>query len=229
MGVEEFTIASRFLTEVKIMKLDTRFTFPVLILIILSAAFPFAADWHIPLYHGALVSDIENGQALWLLFGALFTFFYMKPQTRPEGEKQFWMWAVLWWLVLLGRSTSWGRVYFPEAPHLLFRVISVVLVAGLILSLFSSSLRKEIGRRFKSTPVPVWLMAVTVVTFLISDTVEHHRLLAPLFVRDVHYADLMEELYEIPFMVGLFLVTLYLMKFDKSAQRNFAVEYQPGV
>ncbi|MCP0723168.1 hypothetical protein KU617_23195, partial [Salmonella enterica subsp. enterica serovar Montevideo] len=42
---------------------------------------------------------------------------------RPEGAKQFWLWAVVWWLVLLGRSTSWGRDYFPDEPRILFRMI----------------------------------------------------------------------------------------------------------
>lgn len=204
-----------------IMKFDTHLTLPVVALVILSVLFPLAADWHIPLYNGALVADIENGQALWLLFGALFTAWYIKPLERTAGEKQFWLWAVLWWLVLLGRSTSWGRVYFPEAPHIIFRVISVVLVGGLLLSLLSSALRKDIARRIKEMPKPVWLMAVTAITFLISDTVEHHRFLAPLFVRDPHYADLMEELYEIPFMVGLFLVTFYFMKLDKMEHARF--------
>ncbi|VFS57147.1 Uncharacterised protein [Kluyvera cryocrescens] len=97
------------------------------------------------------------------------------------------MWAALWWLVLLGRSTSWGRVYFPDAPHIVFKTISVILVGGLLLSLLSTALRKEIARRMRKDTFPLWLMAVTVVTFLAADTIEHHRLLAPLLVRDLHY------------------------------------------
>lgn len=204
------------------MKFDTQITTPVIGLVVLSALFPWAADWHIPLLGGAVVSQIENLQALWLLFGALFTAWYIKPFSRPQGEKQFWLWAVMWWVVLLGRSTSWGRVYFPELPHAVFRIISVVLVGGLLLCLLSSSLRKEIARRMRENSLPVGLLAVTALTFLISDTVEHHRLLAPLFVRDVHYADLMEELYEVPFMIGLFLVTLYFMRADKKAETAYS-------
>lgn len=207
------------------MKFDTQITIPVMGLVVLSALFPLAADWHIPLLGGAVVMQIENVQALWLLFGALFTAWYIKPFSRPKGEKQFWVWAVMWWVVLLGRSTSWGRSYFPEMPHTLFRIISVILVGGLLLSLLSSSLRQEIARRLRDSAIPVWLLAVTALTFLISDTVEHHRLLAPLFVRDVHYADLMEELYELPFMIGLFLVTFYFMQADKKAETTFSAEY----
>lgn len=208
------------------MKLDTHVTLPVIGLIVVSALFPLVADWHIPLLDGVVVTQIENMQALWLLFGAVFTVWYIKPLTRSEGEKQFWMWAALWWVVLLGRSTSWGRVYFPDAPHIVFKVISVILVGGLLLSLLSKTLRKEIVRRMRENTLPLWLMAVTVCTFLVADTIEHHRLLAPLFVRDLHYTDLLEELYELPFMVGLFLVTFYFMKADKQAEMPFPARYQ---
>ena len=208
------------------MKLDTHVTLPVIVLIVVSALFPFVADWHIPLLGGAVVTQIENIQALWLLFGAVFTVWYIRPLARPEGEKQFWMWAALWWLVLLGRSTSWGRVYFPDAPHIVFKTISVILVGGLLLSLLSTALRKEIDRRMRKDTFPLWLMAVTVVTFFAADTIEHHRLLAPLLVRDLHYSELMEELYEIPFMVGLFFVTFYFMKADKKAEMLFPIRYQ---
>lgn len=203
------------------MKFDTHLPFSVVVMVVLSLLFPFAADWHLPLLDGVLVTQIENAQALWLLFGALFTAWYIKPLSRPEGEKQFWMWAVLWWMVLLGRSTSWGRAYFPEQPQLVFRVISVVLIGGLALSLLSGPLRRDIVRRVKEVTIPLWLLAVTICSFIISDTVEHHRLLAPLFVHNPQYTDLMEELYEIPFMVGLLLVTYYFMKTDKSSDRLF--------
>ncbi|HDG1682189.1 TPA: hypothetical protein PFE14_002644 [Kluyvera ascorbata] len=208
------------------MKFDTRLTVSVVLLAGLSVLFPFAADWHVPLLGGVVVAWIENGQALWLLFGAVFTVWYIRPLSRPEGEKQFWLWAALWWVVLLGRSTSWGRAYFPQAPHLVFRIISVILIGALLLSLFSRHLRREIMRRVKEQSIPFWLLAVTVGTFLISDTVEHHRLLAPLFVRDLHYADMMEELYEIPFMLGLLLTTHYFMRADKIAEMKLTVAYQ---
>lgn len=200
------------------MKFDTKLTRSTVFLCIVSIIFPFAANWRIPLLDGVVVTYIENGQALWLLFVVLFTLWYIKPLSRPEGEKQFWIWAVLWWLVLLGRSTSWGRVYFPEYPHMLFKVISILLIGCLVLSVVSKPLRKEIYRRLREEPVPLWLMAITVCTFLISDTVEHHRLLVPLFVHDPQYVDLIEELYESPFMIGLFIVTLEFMRRDKQAE-----------
>lgn len=198
------------------MKLNTRLTLSAFILGLVLVAIPFTAKWHLPLLNGAVVTWIENGQALWLLFGAVFTFCYIRPLSRPAGEKQFWLWAAVWWLVLLGRSTSWGRDYFPEHPKLLFRAISVVLIAMIILPvLLSKHLRQDIARRLRNEPLPLWLLAITVCAFLISDTVEHHRLLAPVFLHNASYGDLIEELYELPFMVGLFLMNLGFMQRDK--------------
>ncbi|VDZ79353.1 nitric oxide reductase [Salmonella bongori] len=81
--------------------------------------------------------------------------------------------------------------------------------------LFSAGLRKEIVRRLREAPLPLWLFAVTACSYLISDTVEHHRLLSPIFLHNAHYTDLIEELYEVPFMIGLFMVTLGFMRQDK--------------
>lgn len=118
--------------------------------------------------------------------------------------------------VLLGRSTSWGRDYFPDEPRILFRTISVLLIAALVLPvLFSAVLRKEIVRRLRDVPLPLWLFAVTACSYLISDTVEHHRLLSPIFLHNARYTDLIEELYEVPFMIGLFMVTVGFMQQDK--------------
>lgn len=70
--------------------------------------------------------------------------------------------------------------------------------------LISKTLRQEIARRLREESLPLWLLTVTACAFLISDTVEHHRLLAPLFLHSKQYTDLIEELYELPFMIGLF-------------------------
>lgn len=203
------------------MKLNMQFSSTALLLALAAMVIPYTANWHLPLLQGALVAWIEDGQALWLLFGALFTAWFIRPFSRPEGAKQFWLWAVVWWVVLLGRSTSWGRDYFPDEPRALFRGISIILIAALVLPVFLSvSLRREIMRRLREEPLPVWLFTLTACSFLISDTVEHHRLLAPLFLHDARYTDLIEELYELPFMAGLFLITLGFMQEDKQREEN---------
>lgn len=87
------------------MKLDTRLTSSALTLALAAVVIPFTADWQLPLLNGVVVRWIENGQALWLLFGALFTAWYIRPLSRPEGAKQF-GYGLL----------SGGWCYWVEAP-----------------------------------------------------------------------------------------------------------------
>ncbi len=127
----------------------------------------------------------------------------------------------------VGRSTSWGRDYFPDEPRMLFRTISVLLIAALVLPvLFFAGLRKEIVRRLRDVPLPLWLFTVTACSYLISDTVEHHRWLSPIFLHNARYTDLIEELYEVPFMIGLFMVTVGFMQQDKQDECT-ALELTP--
>ncbi len=198
------------------MKLDAQLPFVTALLFILSVLFPFFPEIPLPVSEARLVNWIENGQALWLLFGALFTLFWIKPWTLTPGQKAFWLWSVAWWVVLLGRSTSWGRVYFPDEPRVIFRIISVVLIAALVLPVIvSATLRKEIALRFRHETFPLWTVGLVVITFLLSDAVEHHRLLGSLVLHDAHDQDLLEELYEIPFMLGLFIIAFGMMQRDK--------------
>lgn len=68
------------------MKLDTRLTSSALTLALAAVVIPFTADWQLPLLNGVVVRWIENGQALWLLFGALFTAWYMAIFPSRRGK-----------------------------------------------------------------------------------------------------------------------------------------------
>jgi len=195
------------------MKFDKRLTHMTVVLAAFACIIPFFADFSLPLYHGLLVEVIENVQALWLLFAFVFTLrFALAAPLTPE-RKRFWLWAAIWWLVLLGRSVSWGRDYFPHEPRLLFRAISVLLIGALVLfPLFSSVLRQQISHRLLHQTLLLWSFALVVVSFLISDSVEHHRVIAHFFLHKRAYQDLIEELYEFPFMIGLFYVCRDLMR-----------------
>jgi hypothetical protein len=195
------------------MNFNTTLTPATALLAIISCLIPFASDIHLPLLHGHTVAMIENSQAILLLLGVVLTLGYMKPFQLTEGSRQFWLWSVLWWVVLLGRSTSWGRDYFPELPKVVFRSISVILISSLVLSfLLSSTLRKAIAVRITLWSIPLWTCSLVIVTFLLADTVEHHLLLSPIFLHNGHYQDLIEELFETPFILGLLLISFDLMK-----------------
>ncbi|EBW5300671.1 hypothetical protein QF24_004702 [Salmonella enterica subsp. enterica] len=196
------------------MRLKTKVSASTFFLFIISLFFPFLADLQTPLMHGEIVKWIENSQAVWLLFGAIFTFFYMN--TMRHEQKKFWLWVVVWWIVLLGRSISWGRNYLPDEPKFIFRAISILLIAMLLLPvIFSNALRNAIAIRFRTVQLPLWTTLFVVVTFLIADSVEHHRFIAPLFLHNMQYTDLIEELYETVFLLGLFEVSFEVMKDEK--------------
>lgn len=199
------------------MLFDTRFSWPILVIILLCCCFPVLADLNIPLFGGALVRSIENIQAFLLLCFAIISYLYMRPLQLENGKKQFWIWAVLWWLLLFGRSTSWGRDYFPAVPKIDFRVISVILIGAVAFMLFSSHLRQEIVHKFKTVTLPLWSVLLTLAGLLISDDIEHSRFLSSVFLHDLAYKDLMEELYEFPLIIGLFVISFYVMKRDKQA------------
>ncbi len=197
------------------MLFDTRVSWSVLILGVLCLLFPFVADLKLPLYDGAIVRAVEHSHALLLLLFAVLSYFFMRPTQLQQGKKQFWIWAVLWWLVLFGRSTSWGRDYFPDVPKIYFRGISVVLMGSVVFMLFSKPLRSEIALKIKTISIPVWAVLLVILGFVISDGIEHHRAYGEIFLRNVEYKDLIEELYEFPLIIGLFLVTLHVMRQDR--------------
>ncbi|MPW41392.1 hypothetical protein A6M14_00745 [Acinetobacter sp. Ac_877] len=194
---------------------EYRITWPVIVFAVLIFIFPFLADLHIPLFNGMLVTSIEAVQALLLLFFAIFTYVYMKPLQLKNGQKQFWLWAIFWWVLLFGRSTSWGRDYFPDVPRSYFRVISIFVIAPVVFMLFSPYLRHEIVNKLRTAKLSAWAIVIAVLGLIIADSIEHGRLIAPLFLHNLQYQDFMEELYEFPLIIGLFLIALPIMKQDK--------------
>lgn len=202
---------------VRALFIDTRLSWSVLIMAILCLLFPFLADLQLPLFDGATVRVIEDIQALLLLSFAVISYSYMRPMRLPETKKYFWLWAVMWWLLLFGRSTSWGRDYFPDVPKIYFRGISIVLIGSVVCMLAAKPLRVEIMHKFKSASIPAWSILLAILGLIISDAIEHSRIYGEIFLHQAAYKDLMEELYEFPLIIGLFMVTWNIMRQDKQA------------
>nr|WP_154324801.1 hypothetical protein [Pantoea sp. 201603H] len=201
------------------MKLDKRLHLHSLGLLFIAVLVALPERLHVPLYQDMTVYWVETGQSIWLLFGALFTFIYAKITPMPREKKIFWLWSVTWWVMLFGRGISWGRDYAPEQPKIYFHLISYLLIGIVIVTfLVRPELHREVFRRLKSETLPLWDCLIMVVCFIIADTIEHHRYFAFLFLQDHSYQDLMEEMFEVPFMLALFSVAFYLMKKDAIQQ-----------
>lgn len=197
------------------MLVDTRLSWPIFVILILCVIIPFLDGIQFTFLGDTEVRLIENMQAFLLLFFALFSYLYIRPFDLQKGQKHFWLWAICWWLVLFGRSTSWGRDYLPEVPKIYFRMISILFIASIILPLLQSTLRQEIAYKFKTAIIPIWGLIVAFIGLIISDAVEHDRYIGTLFLTDNSNKNLIEELYEFPLILGLFMVTYGLMKAEK--------------
>lgn len=202
------------------MKFDFQLPISILVMMICCLIFPFLPSLHLPLLGGMMVTAVESIQALMLFGFAVFSFFYIRPFELSKGQKQFWLWSVAWWIMLFGRSTSWGRDYFPEVPKIYFRGISVLVIAPVVFMLFLAPLRQEIAYKFKHVSLPIWARILAFIGLLMSDGIEHNRFFIHFIFTDFIYKDLMEELYEFPLIIGLFLVAYPLMKQDCAVTKS---------
>lgn len=202
------------------MKFDFQLPVSILVMMICCLIFPFLPNLHLPLLGGMTVTAVESIQALMLFGFAVFSFFYIRPFELSKGQKQFWLWSVAWWIMLFGRSTSWGRDYFPEVPKIYFRGISVLVIAPVVFMLFLAPLRQEIAYKFKHVSLPIWALILAFIGLLMSDGIEHNRFFIHFIFTDFIYKDLMEELYEFPLIIGLFLVAYPLMKQDCAVTKS---------
>lgn len=202
------------------MKFDFQLPVSILVMMICCLIFPFLPSLHLPLLGGMTVTAVESIQALMLFGFAVFSFFYIRPFELSKGQKQFWLWSVAWWIMLFGRSTSWGRDYFPEVPKIYFRGISVLVIAPVVFMLFLAPLRQEIAYKFKHVSLPIWALILAFIGLLMSDGIEHNRFFIHFIFTDFIYKDLMEELYEFPLIIGLFLVAYPLMKQDCAVTKS---------
>lgn len=198
------------------MLVDTRLTWPIAFILILSCIFPVIEAFNLLSRVEISVRSIENVQAALLFCFAIFTFTFMRPLQLQNGQKQFWLWAVCWWLLLFGRSTSWGRDYFPEVPKGYFRAISVVLIGAVLFPLLNGELRREIAHKFKTALISVWGVVLAVSGLIISDSIEHERMISAFFLHDQSHRNFVEEIFEFPLIFGLFIVAYGLMTQDKT-------------
>lgn len=197
------------------MLFDTRLSWPIFVIYILCCIFTFLDGYHILVIADESVTCIRDMQAWLLLFFAIFSYFYMHPFKLPNGQKQFWLWSVAWWLLLFGISTQWGQDYFPQIPHVISSIISIVMIAIVIGSFLNRALREEISRKLKTSTVSIWGVLFIFLGLIISESISHGWFLSHLFLYNPENKAFMEEVYEFPLIAGLFMVAYDLMQIDK--------------
>lgn len=202
------------------MLVDTRLSWPIILILFLSCILPIAEAFNLLGHVDVSVRSIENIQAILLFAFAIFSYLFMRPLQLQQGQKQFWLWAICWWLLLFGRSTSWGRDYFPDVPKVYFRSISVILIGSVLFPLASRVLRQEIAHKFKTASISAWGLMLAFAGLIISDAIEHNRMISVLFIHDVSHKNFLEEMFEFPLIFGLFIVAYTIMKQDKKSNQD---------
>lgn len=202
------------------MLVDTRLTWPIIVILFLSLIFSVLEALNLLNSIQISVRYIENVQALLLLSFAIFSFVYMRPLQLKNGQKQFWLWAICWWLLLFGRSTSWGRDYFPDIPKGYFRVVSVVLIGFVVFPLLNGALRREIVLKVKTASISIWGVVLAFAGLIISDSIEHDRMISAFFLHDLTQKNFVEEMFEFPLILGLFIVAYGFMTQDKWSDKT---------
>ncbi|MCX8745018.1 hypothetical protein J3U68_06275 [Snodgrassella sp. B3882] len=152
---------------------------------------------------------VEQAQTIFLFGSFVFTLVLTLKYPFNAKQRAFWLWAALWWLVLLGRDQNWGRQMWPGYSIAVYHSIAAVLILGLVLMLSWPQLRQGIGY-YSRRPFPVWDFILATVAFLLADAVERGRWIAQFILYYPQYDDLLEELYECPFMLALFSVSCYM-------------------
>lgn len=152
---------------------------------------------------------VEQGQTIFLFFCFLLTLILTYTYQLKGEVRAFWLWAALWWLVLLGRDQNWGRQMWPGFSIAVYHSIAAVLILGLVLMLLWPKLRQGI-HYYRLRSFPIWDFILATVAFLLADAVERGRWIAQFILYNPIYDDLLEELYECPFMLALFSVSLYM-------------------
>ena len=162
------------------------------------------------------IIHIENLQLLILIIGAIYT---ASLAIRRPKERLFWTWATLWWILLIGRSINWGRIYFPGYPREYYRMIGISIGLLILIPLFIQKNRQKLFLMIKAHGFPYKVLLMLTLIYLSIDQVEQNRYFFRLLDQKLNITDtnLFEEVIEIFFVAGLFE---FLFFFKKTPPEN---------
>lgn len=154
---------------------------------------------------------IENTQLFILAIGAFISLILAIKQ--PE-KRLFWLWAMVWWILLIGRSINWGRIYYPDFPREYFRMIGVSIGLIIIIPLFFAKVRKQFLSILRTYQFPFKILITLTILFLAIDQIEQERILYTLLTQYIPIIDseLFEEIVETFFTLCLFEFIIYFAK-----------------
>ena len=133
--------------------------------------------------------------------------------TRPK-ERFFWIWATLWWILLIGRSINWGRIYFPGYPREYYRMIGISIGLLILVPLLIRQKRDKLLVMIKTHGFPYKILLMLILIYLGIDQVEQDRYLFRQFnqIATITDTNLFEEVIELFFIAGLFEFLIFFKR-----------------
>ncbi len=187
----------------------------------LSLILPRSLAWE-----SGLIEDIQAG----LLFGGFLVALYFAFRSQEPLKRKLWLSVTPFWLIIMLRELDWGAAFFPptamgpngpKLAHLrdlwygpyVYPILAVFLGWGLYL-FFKHRLYRLLFQELRLKRFPTFEFTIAFIAIFISTFAEHkgYALLG-------NRHQLMEELTELTFYVGLLITQIKLFFSLKRAAR----------
>lgn len=133
----------------------------------------------LPVWWGWENGPLENTQVVILGIGAIISRIAMQHHRYNRKYRRLWSWLILFWLILMGRELSWGRVFYPVAigadgPHFISiqqlwygpLVRPVVTIA--ILAMLIGILRTSPWKYVQQTTLPLTDIVILLISSIVA-------------------------------------------------------------
>jgi len=159
---------------------------------------------------------IENSQVIVLLLGAIYNI-CTALKSRQKGTRPFCIFCAVILILMAIRELSFGRVFFPlgvdvngpyfaEMEDLPFKTAMDVFMGCCYLFLLYMMVRRMPWRKIFTTPMPVKMIVLLVITLILSQVGEHNLLFHN------QQSMILEELGELSFYLQISFLTYYYAK-----------------
>ena len=178
--------------------------FPTTWLSLLLVVLLFPLGLTLPPWWGWENGPIENTQVVILCIGAFVSFFAAQNSQKNRQVRNFWLWQIPIWALVIGRELSWGRVFYPVAigaKHLSFlsihqlwygQFVYPIVAAVTLISLFG------LWRNFNRS---LWeklnLPAIDMFLFTLAVIASHYIFEKSVIIALKPYTEVLEELAEL--------------------------------
>lgn len=141
--------------------------------------------------------------------GAVLAWHVSHDPAFPPVWQRFWRWSIWCWVLMIGRTVNWGRLFFDRSvPRWYFHVVLAILLVAMVVHYIHARAWGPTLAFLKDLRYPFWPIVIGILMFLASELVERDRLGLDL---DWGTSNLLEELFELPVFLALVLTTAWMV------------------